>query len=175
MPSITLYHGSSRKFGAFSYTNLNPGGNLQEGPGFYLTTSEKDARSYGKYIYTVQVSYTKLVPQRGVPKREELIHIVRSSPNLRDNFWDWGETPEQGVMAAVNSYMRFSKHPHDAFQQAWVDWYRHDIIPYLKEMVRLRYDGVKINKTDGVKHFIAFNPLKLRIVNIEDTSKQKSR
>lgn len=57
---ITAYHGSKFKIESFSndpgITRLAPG-NLD---GIYFATNKRDAQEYGKYIYTVSLTYNKM-------------------------------------------------------------------------------------------------------------------
>lgn len=168
---IIVYHGSPTKISKFTTEFLGEGHD-QEGPGIYFTTSESDAGSYGSYIHKAKLKPRKFVPNRGKINRkqiEKLILRAAGAENLMDlqkmdmdKFYDsalsnFDENPLRAFQDAVDNVIKYSVSPHDAFQNVWITHYRYNPQAYLKNMVDLGYDGVKIQK-EGLDHYIIFNP-----------------
>ena len=62
--------------------------------------------------------------------------------------------------------MEYAENEKDLFQQIWYDFFRWSPVEYLRGMVKLGYDGQVINKPEGRKHVIVYNP---DIIEITDT------
>lgn len=159
---LELYHGSNNEIKKFDYKYVGKG-NDQEGVGFYLTNSKDDAKRYGKYVYEVEVYYRKLVPTSGRKNLSDLRYLIVNAPESEETVLNWDENPKVGYQKATQAIAQFTKNPHDMFMQVWYDFYRYSPKEYLKNMVKLGYDGVLINKGMGLKHFIAFDPDKLKL------------
>lgn len=162
--SQIYYHGSIKKFAAFSYDYVGQGHD-QEGPGFYLTTSIEDARGYGKHIAQVNASITRVVKTTGRISPKHVDWLLKSAPNLERVLEDWDEDIKAAYNKLRNSILTNTVSQHDGFQQIWYDvYYRSgNTKDFCKNMVKLGYDGVIIQKT-GLQHFIGYNPDKLTIV-----------
>ena len=158
-----MYHGSNHDFTKFNYTFLGAG-TEQEGTGFYLTSSKEDAHRYGKFIHTVEVNYRKVVPMKGKKNVDDVRFLIQKAPDLKMTLTNFDENPKVALEKAVKAMVEYSKNPHDMYLSVWSDFYKDNPKDYLKNMVRLGYDGVIIKKQYGVTHFIAFDPDKLRIV-----------
>lgn len=168
---ITAYHGSPTKIARFTTEFLGEGHD-QEGPGIYFTTSQSDAANYGGHIHKVLLKPRKLVPNKGRINRKQIEKLILHAAGVenfldlrkidKDRFYDsalsnFDENPLKAFQDAVNGVMTYSLSPHDAFQNVWITHYRYKPQAYLKKMVELGYDGVKIKK-DGLDHYIIFNP-----------------
>lgn len=166
MNQMLFYHGAKRPFNRFSFAHVDTGsGAAQEGVGFYLTSSIKDAAAYGDHILTVAVPRRlKLVPLTGKPNRDVIITMVSKAPDVKEELLSWGDTPQQGLMKFVNDVMKET--PHGAYQSVWYAFYRYNSGEFVKNMAKMGFDGVLIKKRDGVTHLIGFNPFKLKIVGI---------
>lgn len=168
---IVAYHGGSSKISKFTIDFLGEGHD-QEGPGIYFTTNPSDAAGYGSHIHKVLLKPRKLVPNTGRTNRRQVEKLILSAAGVKnmselqkidmDKFYDsslsnFDENPLKAFQDAVETVMRYSLSPHDAFQNVWITHYRYNPQNYLNEMVKLGYDGVKVKK-EGFDHYIIFNP-----------------
>jgi hypothetical protein len=169
--SIIAYHGSPTKITSFT-TDFLGEGHDQEGPGIYFTTSRDDAANYGPHIHKVILRPRKLVKHGGRINRKQIETLILASANVQniaelakidmDKYWDiplsnFDENPVKAFQEAVNNVVEYSTSPHDAFQNVWIVHFRYKPQKYLEEMVKLGYDGVKVEKND-LNHYIIFNP-----------------
>ena len=163
--SELFYHGSNVPFREFEYKYLGKG-TEQEGYGFYLTNTIDDARMYGKYIMVVRATVRKFVSTTRPPNHGDIRKMLIRAPNLEDTLTNFDT--DRHVPAFENAYrliLTYNQTAHDAFQTVSYDFYRDEPEVYLKNMVSLGYDGVLIQKHGGVKHLIAFDPKKLKILD----------
>ena len=173
MKSFRMFHGKPRPISQFSYQFITKEGNNQEGPGFYLTSDIADAKKYGNNIYIVNASYRKLVPVQGTKNLKEALAMVKMAPDVSEELLNWGDNATQGLANYLKGLASYTKpnNPQDMFLQIWTDFYRDSrLTAYLKNMVKIGYDGMLIKTPYGHKnpfyHFIAFDPDKLKIVGM---------
>lgn len=176
---MKFYHGSNIKFDRFE-ANIefmaSEDNFMQEGPGIYLTSSEKDASRYGKFIYEVEWKPKKLLST----KKQKispfiLAKIAKASPDWKLAVSNWDEEPEEGLQIAVGSIIESFDNPKDYFEQIWFDFYKNYSIEYISNMVKLGYDGFTVQKQPGnfnlfdepVTHAIVFNVATLQIINVK--------
>jgi len=168
-----VYHGSPKEIKNFSdeFVGANEATD-QEGPGIYFTTSYDDARGYGEYVHVVRLSPRKLVDESSHEdiSQEEIIKLIKMSSDWESHAQNWAEDPETGVLAAYNSLMEFSDNEKDLFQQIWYDFFRYNPQEFVRGMVQLGYDGQIINKEEGRKHIIIYNP---NVIQLQDIEKDK--
>ena len=159
------YHGSPKKFLDFSSEFLGSGrGHDQEGPGFYFTNDEADARGYGGYVLRVHLTLNRVVRLKGRIPDSQIRKMLDHAPDLADTLTNWDENPRIAYRNAVEAIKRYDS-PHQAFQTIWYDFYRGHEAQYLKNMVTiLGYDGVVVPKNNGVQHAIVFDPSKIQII-----------
>ncbi len=166
MKILTLYHGRNAIPFRFDYRYVGKG-NDEEGPGFYLTDMAEDARRYGRFVYQVEATFRKLVPNHGslsAKQQQEIALLIRAAPNRDETLQNWDENPRVAFRQAVRGIIEYTESPHDAFMQVWWDFYRDDPTLYLVNMVKLGYDGVEAPFTGPARHFVAFDPDKLEII-----------
>jgi len=174
--NIEAYHGTPSKFSKFDIS-FSGQGNDQEGPGIYFTTDPTEALTYtGEegHVFHVRLNFNKIVPLEGKINQENIQQLLLWSMGLNsesdlenmdmDKFWEsslsnWGEDPYSAFQEALSGILKYSTSPHDAFQQVWIDHYRYTPVDYLKNMVKLGYDGVEVPKDyKGTTHYIVYNP-----------------
>lgn len=160
------YHGSHQPIDQFQYTFLGSGkGYNQEGPGFYFTSDESDAKIYGHNLFHAKIHLNKPVPLKGKPKRREIEVMIKNAPDLEDTLTNWDENPNLAFRKAVAA-ISDQPNPHQAFQSVWYDFYRGHEQDYLKNMVGLLgYDGVVVPRANGIQHIIVFDPSLIQRVN----------
>ena len=167
----TFYHGSKTPIQQFDLDHLGSGENIdQEGPGIYLTSSFEDACHYGPYVYTVRVklSKTKLMPEKRRLDPSLIRFLIVKSPDRDDALTNWAENPAIALNMAVNQIMD-SYGPNEyreAMEQIWGDFYMHHPKEYLSKMRVKGWDGILLDRSNGIKHFIVFDPGILKITGM---------
>ena len=149
----------------------------QEGPGIYFSTNIEDARAYGKYIHSVILRPRKFVDESTHKNvnRKEITAFIKTAPDWEDTAQNWAENPENGLREAVNSLYEYAKNEKDLYQQIWYDWFRYHPLEYVRGMVKLGYDGEIINKAEGNKHFIVYNPDIIEIIKSEIINEERKK
>jgi hypothetical protein len=96
--SVVAYHGSPRKFDRFNAGKFKTGSQL--GFGIHFTESPDFAAKYGRYIYKVRLSYTKMLDSsqvyaKGTPEFDLGIELYRGSrqAHMGVYFKEKGVTP----------------------------------------------------------------------------------
>ena len=164
MTTITLYHGTAHTFSAFDYRCIGNGTD-QEGPGIYLTTDISDAARYGRHIMVVEADFKKFVPHNGRISRRDIRYMIRHAPDVDYDLENYDENPTTALAKAVHAMVAYNETPNDAFQGVCADFYRYNPVEFVKTMTALGYDGVQIERCDGVIHYVAYNLENLRIVD----------
>lgn len=170
--TVIAYHGTPHQFDQFDL-NLTGKGNEQEGPGIYFTTNKQQALGYGSRIIKAQLHLNNVVQLSGTINEDHIRTLILQSLGLSDEselesmdgsdeFWDsnlsnYGESLYGAYESAVNAVLRYSTSPHDAFQTVWYEHYRDNAGDYLRNMIKLGYDGVVIPAQDAT-HYVVFNP-----------------
>ena len=169
------YHGSDKQIDKFvdDFVGTDEATD-QEGPGIYFSTSLDDVKMYGNFIHTVILRPRKLVDETSFENinKNEILNLLKTAPDWEDTAQNWAEDPNEGVMNAVDAMMQYSENEKDLFQQVWFDFYRHNPVEYVRAMVNLGYDGQIIEKSDGVKHIIVYNPNIIEQTGTEELSEE---
>lgn len=167
---ITAYHGSPDKIENFTDEFVgDKDATDQEGPGIYFTTSRDDARGYGEFLYSVILRPNKLIDETSSENinPDELVEIIKTLPEWEGDAQNWAEDPETGLQMAVDSAIEYNDTEKDVFQQVWIEFFRYRPILFVKGMVTLGYDGQIIEKENGRRHVIVYNPDIIEVTNIE--------
>ena len=180
-----FFHGSEHKINSF--TDDFVGGKEahdQEGPGIYFTSSSKNARSYGPYIYTVKLHPKKLVSTqegKSAPLKE-IEWMLKNAPNWEMHAENFNENPNLGVKIAAKNILQYNDNPHQQFLQVWIDFYRNKPVDYVRNMVKLGYDAVKIEGLESIiagesniTHIIVLNPSIIEFVEMEDDRNEEEK
>lgn len=165
-----FFHGSKNKIINFSDEFIGRGHD-QEGPGIYFTSSYKDAKFYGNYLYSVVLRMKKTIPEEGDLDlfREDIEYLIDNSPNKEDALSNWDEDLFSAREEAIESILEYAENPQDLFQQVWIDFYRNNPIDYVRNMVNLGYDGFYVKKRENTIHAIVFNPLVIEVKDVEES------
>ena len=164
-----FYHGSDSEIDVFTLDKLATGtGYDEKGPGIYLTSSESDARMYGKYVHKVTVKIPKsrlLQPNKKIGP-DTIRRMISLSPDKIRSLQNWDENPVVAMNNAVESiFSSYSDDYREACHQIWFDFYYPDhTIKYLNIMIRWGWDGFLVPKREGVVHLIVFNPARLKVL-----------
>jgi len=162
--SFEAYHGSPNEIERF--TDDFVGGekaNDAQGAGIYFATNAEDASYYGDHIYKVLIKGKFL--DRNAPidsvDPEELVRLIKMKDEWEMDAQDYSEDPETGAYEAANMAIKYNNDEAEAFQQIEADFYRYNSVDYVRNMVKLGYDGIIVDAPSGVsgdKHIIVFNP-----------------
>jgi hypothetical protein len=152
----------------FDLTHLGNGHDA-EGPGIYFTKSYQDAINYvfppNGRLYTVQLNLRKTIPFNAKVNRKEVISLINQSSNLEIALSNWDENPNRAKTMLVDSCLNATD-LWDAFQNVWVNAYRHREVEFLAHLVEMGYDAALTDpaKTGGVEHIVVFNPSSIQVV-----------
>jgi Zn ribbon nucleic-acid-binding protein len=162
---ITVFHGSDHEISKFVDDLVGgSGANDQEGPGIYFTTSDINASHYGVNVYKAIIKPRKLLTTnaRGgnIP---ELMKLAKMAPNWQETAMNWHENAAKGIIECVNSAYKYNDNEKDRFLQIWIEFYRNNPIDYVRNCVKLGYDGIMVDKQSifedqPIIHYIIYNP-----------------
>jgi hypothetical protein len=98
--------------------------------------------------------------------------MIKMSENWREKAQNYDYNPDIGARAAVNGAVEYNETEKDAFLQIWIDFYRYETVDFVRNMVKLGYDGLVVDgyggySDDDKKHIIVYNP---NIIEILETS-----
>lgn len=165
------YHGSSHKITKFS--DIFVGGKDardQEGPGIYFTTSYEDAKGYagdGGYVYEVNLTPGKLLSndKKSDEKtlKPQVIKLIKSSKNWERIALSYGDDSEEGLDGMLWKYIDNSRNDKEVFVTLASEVYKSEPGAYVKNMVKLGYDGVYLPSKDGGANIVIYNPKSIKI------------
>ena len=162
---IIVYHGSTHKINKFVDDFVGgKDAKDQEGPGIYFATEEIDSHYYGEFVYKAIIRPRKLLTTsaRGgnIP---ELMKLAKMAPNWEETSLNWDEVPTKGIVECVKSAFKYNDNEKDRFLQIWIEFYRDNPIDYVRNCVKLGYDGLIVEREIG-KHIVVYNPNIISIV-----------
>ena len=175
---LTVYHGSPNQFNEFSYKFMRTNGTAH-GAGFYLTNSKEIAESYseeGGMLFEGYVRIEKpLHNDRLTIKRLEVKKLLKAlDPTGEGNHLsNYGDVKYEGYNSvlenAVSSLMEYSENDvdliSDIINTGGGNWQE----DYMRVTQLLGYDGIVVDKGDGVKYFIPFLPTQIKSVYNDGT------
>jgi hypothetical protein len=161
------YHGRTVKSAEFK-EEFTGKGTDQEGPGFYFTDDPIQAAGYAYpdgVIITAKLKLRKELPEKA--KTSDIKFLLENSPNYEYNLSNWHEDPKKAASIALKAMLD----QDDVYQQVWVDFYRYDPEDYLKNLVKLGYDGhsalwIKRHGTGDVEHMVVYNPKAIEVLEV---------
>ena len=172
----TWYHGRTYAAQNFDLSKIGNGFD-QEGPGFYFSSDKTDAGSYahpGGQVATLKLAPRKVVSLTAKPKRPEVLRLMQASPDYASHLENWDENPKKAEQIALQSMLDQGPQK-DVFIQVWYDFFRYDSQVWAQTMVALGYDGVLLQKNDGVEHFIAYDPNIIQVQSWEPYKQLESK
>jgi hypothetical protein len=174
--NITAYHGTKDKINKFQFVNA-PDAKNQEGPGIYFTINHEDAKNYagdGGYVYTVQLTPKRLLrntPMNKVDKnqlRDEVVKLIKMAPNWKSVAMNYGDDLEDGLDGMLYQYIDTSNIKRKVFVYIFEDLYKTNPDAYIKNMIKLGYDGVYLKSKDGLRdNYAIYNPAVIKLVKTE--------
>lgn len=178
-----FYHGSDHKIDKFvdEFVGAQEATD-QEGPGIYFTSSKANAAGYGRYVYTVELKPKKLLSVKEGQNAPvaELEWLIKQAPDWEMTVQNWHENPNVGLKKAVRDIIDANESPKEQFSEVWYDFFRYTPALYVRNMVKLGYDGFAIEGLnsllageDNITHMIVFNPQIIKILGMEDNGKEE--
>lgn len=165
------YHGSNTKIDKFSLDFITGGkSNLDYGPGLYFTDDINDAKSYGKFIHSVNISYrkAKVLPSNKYVSAYEIVNkwVVNKQSNFETNWDDWGETKRDAIENIMKSFVSFGKTDFRyVLNLVWNDFYSGKEKEFC-EVVLEPYDCKLEEKSNGITHCIVYKPELIKIIDV---------
>lgn len=172
------YHGSPTDFKKFSDEFV--GGEEatdQEGPGVYFTTNYDNAAAYGGNLYTAKLNGNFITDESASENANEahIEQLIRMAEDWESHAQNWGEDPESAIYSSISDMFEYNDNEKDVFLQVWIEYYRYDGVNFVRNMTKLGYDGVVIDRTDdrGMnKHIIVYNPSTITLTDKEVLSEE---
>jgi len=174
--TIKAYHGTKDKIDKFKFTNKSDARN-QEGPGVYFTINYDGAKGYagdGGYVYTVELTPKRLLRNVALDKldknqlRDEVIKLIKMAPNWKSIAMNYGDTEEDGLDGMLYQYIETSKSKRRVFLFIYEDLYKNNPDIYIKNMIKLGYDGAYLKSKDGLNdNYAIYNSSVIKLVKTE--------
>ena len=165
------YHGTTHKITKFSSAFVGGSEAVdQEGPGIYFTTSFDEATEYGKgggVVYQVELSYNRLVSDKPSMDLDYLIppitKLIKMAPDWKRVARGYDDDLEEGLSEMVHRYVGMAQSEKEAFVVMYGEVYKETPVAYVKNMVKLGYDGVYLPTADGGAHIIIYKPSSIKV------------
>jgi hypothetical protein len=163
------YHGDSSNrvdFSTQQWDRARFTSSLNEaGPGIYFTSSCEEAETYGRYIYAAKTMRGfRFCPTVKAPTSTLLLSFaMQTTVANREIFIDtWGEEYSQaGLKRSLSSYLDQST--FTALQSLYGDLFRFDAQSWVLATRKIGFDGVVVDRANGVQHLVVWDPTKLKI------------
>ena len=186
---LEVFHGSEIDFLDFD-SSFTGKGNDSYGSGFYFSTDEETARTYGKSLKKVQLNIRNPIVVDGlenmslnflsIPK-ETIRTVLKKCPKMYhqptdedemnplgdylDYFWDkdnWSKAElDRMIDDAVDN-----KGLKDVYLHELEGFYGEDIELFRREFSAASgWDGVQVNFNDGTSHWVAWFPEQIQVLN----------
>ena len=166
---IKAFHGSPHKISNFSDEFV--GGeeaNDQEGPGIYFTTDSSDAVKYaegGGYVYEVNLKVNNLVSNEPKSNLEYLTKPITKLIKMNPNWKNVAKGYDEGLDDMVAQYIHMAQSEKEAFVAVYMNVYKENATMFVRNMVKLGYDGLYLPMKDEGAHIVIYNPSLIRVVN----------
>lgn len=170
---FTAYHGTYGNFDRFTDEFVGGGNAIdQEGAGIYFTTNPKEAKVYGDKVYTVELYGNFLTDKAPATSVDisKLIQLIKMNEYWEYTANNFDRDANKGAVIASKGAIEYSESEKEVFQSIEADFYRTEGLDYVRNMVKLGYDGIVVDSynMEGFKNIIMFNPNKIKIVNVKE-------
>jgi hypothetical protein len=165
------YHGRSVNNTEFNAEYIKHEGHNQEGPGFYFTKIEQDAKGYASpngIVIQAKLTPKKIVRNKSGYNIVLVEKMIRMAPDYEDTLQNWDTTgegnTEKALAYAIRLIRQSNETERDVFQQVWFDFYyrQHNDKEYINNMIKIGFDG---SETETKDHVVIFNPQSIKILN----------
>ena len=103
------------------------------------------------------------------PEEEQNQNIIVHKVNAKQFAYGISEIIDHRNNKLLIDFIDYNETEKDVFQQVWIDFFRYNPLLFVRGMVTLGYDGQLIEKENGRKHIIVYNPNIIEVTNIEKT------
>jgi len=173
------FHGSPTEFSRFSDEFVGAQEAVdQEGPGVYFSTSHEDSSRYGKHVYTVKLRGRFLSDEASNEDvdRGDVEKMIRMANEWEMTAQNWGEDYEAALPSIIDNFIEYNPNQKDVFLQVWIDFYREDSVLFVRNMVKLGYDGIVVDRSTDeygiAKHIIMYNLNAIKFLEKETLSEE---
>lgn len=162
----TYYHGSKSQINKFTDEFVGKGAD-QFGPGIYFTSNKETAIGYanGGFVYTVELSLRNTIDADKAVNDNIIQQMIDRSPD-ENAYTNWDENEVKAKFEALKAY-RKEDNMYDALMSVWYDWYNSDPVDFVREMVKIGYDGYVYNHNNDEDYVIVYNPQSITITKTE--------
>lgn len=87
------------------------------------------------------------------------------APDWETKAQDFAENPIDVVNQMVSGAYDYNE--KDVLLQVCIDFYRNNAVEFVRNCVELGIDGVIVNRVDGVKHVIVYNPTIIKVTDMK--------
>lgn len=164
---IKAFHGTPNKINNFSDEFVGGAeANDQEGPGIYFTTIYEEAVKYANngFVYEVILKPKKLVSNETSSNLDYLTKTIVKLIQMAPNWKNVAKSFDEGLDDMIAKYIYSSQSEKEAFVTLYNDIYKNNPIAYVRNMVKLGYDGVYLPTKDGGAHIVIYNPSLINVV-----------
>ena len=167
---VKAFHGSPSKIKSFSDEFV--GGeeaNDQEGPGIYFTTDYNDATGYGKggYVYQVSLNIKNLVSDQPSGSLDYLVGPVTKLIKMNPNWKSVAKGYDEGLGEMIAQYLHTSQSEKEVFVAVCNSIYTNDSVSFVRNMVKLGYDGLHLPMKGDGANIVIYNPKLIRVDGVK--------
>lgn len=181
-----VYHGRTVKDPTFSLDYVGKTGWDQYGPGFYFTDVEEEAARFsesGGSVIKASIEINNPLTDNEDITEEQVTFMIDNAPSVTESiikmknleegsdeyleaFYetplsDYGETFHSARVSAIDNY---SGSLRDTMEYIWRDFYKYDSDVYLKNLLKLGYDGVIIPSEATI--YVVFSPNQIKVLDV---------
>lgn len=192
-----VYHGRTVTDPTFDLKYVgNEEANDQYGPGFYFTNDIEMASGYAGdsgIVIKATVTIDNLLTDNEDLTEDEVMFMIKNCPSVLEmaeheedtdeyleSFYetplsDFAEDFESALYMAVDGYVGRAK--LDGMHLLWRDFYKYDPDDYLRNLIKLGYDGNLFRHEDGKLILVVYSPENINVTavkNIKDISLTES-
>ena len=159
------YHGSTHKIQNF-VDEFVGNGHDQYGPGVYFCNRVHVAMGYAGnegFIYKAEVNMRKLLSPSTRFNKAQVLKLMKNSPDEYATS-NWAETANEAYRTALEAYMDYDM--LEACMYIWRDWYPNNPVDFVRELVKMGYDGSIYDIGSGTNFLVVYNPRSIAITEI---------
>ena len=96
----------------------------------------------------------------------KIIKLMKMSNDWKDTAQNWDENPRRGIISAAQDFIQYNDNEKDVFLQVWIDFYRDCPVDFVRNMVKMGYDGILIDFSEDSKHLIVYNLNSIKFIKM---------
>jgi hypothetical protein len=87
------------------------------------------------------------------------------APNWKQVARGYDADVKEGLSEMVYRYVGMAQSEKEAFVSAYIDVYKNNPVGFVRNMVKLGYDGVYLPTKSGGAHIVIYNPSLIEVVD----------